>query len=100
MREIRFYGADQDGDTIFIDLDKRTSHQILTTEIKNMFGLTKREPRWAAQERGIKMIIDLAATVNKYNAISEQERLKNENLRLEKELLEIKASLNKQTPNP
>ena len=64
-----------------------------------MFGLTKREQRWAAEERGMKMIFDLAATVNKNNAISEQERLKNENLRLEKELLELKAKLNKEQPN-
>ena len=59
-----------------------------------MFGLTRREQRWAAQERGIKMIFDLAAAVNQSNAISEKERLKNENLRLEKELLELKARLN------
>lgn len=29
MREIKFYGVDQDGDIIFVDLDKRTSQQIL-----------------------------------------------------------------------
>lgn len=59
-----------------------------------MFGLTKREQRWAAQERGLKMIFDLAAEVSKAYAIAEKERLKNENIRLEKELLELKAKLN------
>ena len=51
-----------------------------------MLGLTKREQRWAAQERGLEMIFALMAKKIEL----EHERLKNENLRLEKEVLELK----------
>ena len=64
-----------------------------------MFGLTKREQRWEAQERGYQMILEHTLAIRQSNAILETERLKNENLKLEKELLEIKARLNKEPPN-
>jgi len=58
-----------------------------------VFGLTQREQRWAAEERGIQMVLDHKVKMQTAVSLAEKERLINDNLRLEKEILEIKSKI-------
>jgi hypothetical protein len=53
-----------------------------------MFGLTKREQLWAAQERGLQIILD-AGTARTLLAL---EQIKKENLKIEFEMLKLRQS--------
>lgn len=56
-----------------------------------MFGLTQREQRWAAEERGFKMILEAVQSKTQLRLLE----LENENLRLKRDIAELNARYNK-----
>jgi hypothetical protein len=58
-----------------------------------MFGLTKREQRWAAEERAFKILATLAAAVVESDAKAKERDDENELARLRAEVAALRAKI-------